>query len=108
VIGSLNLAGLRSTCPIDSDQTPGAADEAEECGDESLDHRTSFKSAGRKKTGCMMQPQPFRNSQPMSKSKSKNGNKETKKPKKVHVPNPPGLPASLAALAAAAPRPKRK
>jgi len=28
-------------------------------------------------------------------SKGKHGNKEAKKPKKVHVPNPPGLPASL-------------
>jgi hypothetical protein len=28
-------------------------------------------------------------------NKGKNGNKEVKKPKKVFVPNPPGLPASL-------------
>ena len=41
-------------------------------------------------------------------SKGKNGNKELKKPKKQHVPNPPGLPASLAPLAAAATRPKKK
>lgn len=28
-------------------------------------------------------------------TKGKHGNKEAKKPKKLHVPNPPGLPASL-------------
>lgn len=31
-------------------------------------------------------------------TKGQHGNKEAKKPKKVHVPNPPGLPASLAPL----------
>ncbi len=31
-------------------------------------------------------------------SSGKHGNKEAKKPKKVHVPNPPGLPAGLAPL----------
>ena len=41
-------------------------------------------------------------------SKGKNGNKEVKKPKKLHVPNPPGLPASLAAVGTAPPRPKKK
>jgi hypothetical protein len=33
-----------------------------------------------------------------SMSSGKHGNKEAKKPKKVHVPNPPGLPAGLAPL----------
>lgn len=41
-------------------------------------------------------------------SKGQHGNKEAKKPKKVHTPNPPGLPASLAPLAAALPRPKKR
>ncbi len=41
-------------------------------------------------------------------SKGKSGNKEVKKPKKLHVPNPPGLPASLAAVGTAPPRPKKK
>jgi hypothetical protein len=40
-------------------------------------------------------------------SKGKNGNKEAKKPKKVHVPNPPALPANLAALTPAG-RPKAR
>ncbi len=31
-------------------------------------------------------------------TQGKHGNKEAKKPKKVRVPNPPGLPASLAPL----------
>ena len=39
-------------------------------------------------------------------SKGKNG-KEEKKPKKAHVPNPPGLPANLAALTPAG-RPTKK
>jgi hypothetical protein len=41
-------------------------------------------------------------------TKSKNGNKEAKKSKKPYVPNPPGLPSSLVALATAAQRPKKK
>jgi len=31
-------------------------------------------------------------------TKGQHGNKEAKKPKKVHVPNPPGLPPGLAPL----------
>lgn len=31
-------------------------------------------------------------------SKRQNGNKEAKKPKKLHVPNPPGLPAAVASM----------
>jgi hypothetical protein len=41
-------------------------------------------------------------------NKGQHGNKEAKKPKKVHTPNPPGLPASLAPVAAAALRPKKR
>jgi hypothetical protein len=41
-------------------------------------------------------------------SKGKHGNKEAKKPKKVHAPNPPGLPASLAPTAASMLRPKKR
>jgi hypothetical protein len=41
-------------------------------------------------------------------SKGQSGNKEAKKPKKVHVPNPPGLPASLLPQAAGAQRPKKR
>ena len=41
-------------------------------------------------------------------SKGQNGNKEVKKPKKVFVPNPPGLPASLAPLVANPARPKKR
>jgi hypothetical protein len=41
-------------------------------------------------------------------SKGKNGNKETKKPKKVFVPNPPGLPASLLPSTASALKPKKR
>ena len=40
-------------------------------------------------------------------NKGKNGNKEAKKPKKVHVPNPPGLPAGLAPLGASSVRPRK-
>jgi hypothetical protein len=40
--------------------------------------------------------------------KSKNSNKELKKSKKLHVPNPPGLPASLAPVGTAPPRPRKK
>jgi hypothetical protein len=40
-------------------------------------------------------------------SKGKHGNKEAKKPKKVHVPNPPGLPPGLAPSLASTLRPKR-
>ena len=36
------------------------------------------------------------------------GNKETKKPKKIHVPNPPGLPANLAPAATGALKPKKR
>jgi hypothetical protein len=41
-------------------------------------------------------------------SKGKHGNKEAKKPKKAHVPNPPGLPAGLAPLAGNPARPKQR
>jgi hypothetical protein len=41
-------------------------------------------------------------------SNSKNGNKEAKKPKKVIVPNAPGLPASLAPLVANPMKPKKR
>jgi len=40
-------------------------------------------------------------------SKGQRGNKESKKPKKVHAPNPPGLPANLVPVAANAQRPKK-
>ncbi|MHB1668616.1 conserved hypothetical protein [Thiomonas sp. X19] len=41
-------------------------------------------------------------------TKGKHGNKEAKKPKKVHVPNPPGLPASLAPMIPNPLRPKKR
>jgi hypothetical protein len=41
-------------------------------------------------------------------SKRQHGNKEAKKPKKVHVPNPPGLPASLAPTVAQTLGPKKR
>lgn len=41
-------------------------------------------------------------------TKGKNGNKEAKKPKKAHVPNAPGLPASLVPIAASAQLPKKR
>ena len=41
-------------------------------------------------------------------TKGKHGNKEAKKPKKGHVPNPPGLPASLAPTVADTLRPKKR
>ena len=41
-------------------------------------------------------------------SKGQRGNKESKKPKKVHVPNPPGLPASLAPVEGSVPKPKKR
>lgn len=41
-------------------------------------------------------------------NKRKNGNKEAKKPKKVHVPNPPGLPPGLVPPVAGTPGPKRR
>ena len=40
-------------------------------------------------------------------SKGKHGNKEAKKPKKVHVPNPPGLPPGLAPSVASTLRPRK-
>jgi len=40
-------------------------------------------------------------------SKGKHGNKEAKKPKKVHVPNPPGLPPGLAPSPASTLRPRK-
>ena len=48
------------------------------------------------------------NHQKEAMSKGKQGNKEAKKPKKVHVPNPPGLPASLAPTVASMLRPKKR
>jgi hypothetical protein len=41
-------------------------------------------------------------------SKRQHGNKEAKKPKKAHVPNPPGLPAGLAPTVASTLGPKRR
>jgi len=41
-------------------------------------------------------------------TKGQHGNKEARKPKKVHVPNPPALPASLAPTAASMLRPKKR
>jgi hypothetical protein len=41
-------------------------------------------------------------------NKGQHGNKEAKKPKKVRVPNPPGLPASLAPMVAKAQRPPKR
>ena len=41
-------------------------------------------------------------------TKGQHGNKEAKKPKKVHVPDPPGLPANLAPVGGAALRPKKR
>jgi hypothetical protein len=41
-------------------------------------------------------------------TKGQHGNKEAKKPKKVHVPNPPGLPASLAPTVASTLKPKKR
>ncbi len=41
-------------------------------------------------------------------NKSQNGNKEAKKPKKVHLPNPPGLPASLTQKLPNALKPKKR
>ncbi len=41
-------------------------------------------------------------------TKGQHGNKEAKKPKKVHVPNPPGLPANLAPTVASTLRPKKR
>lgn len=41
-------------------------------------------------------------------SKGQHSNKEAKKPKKVHVPNPPGLPAGLAPLVANVLKPKKQ
>jgi len=41
-------------------------------------------------------------------SKGKHGNKEAKKPKKIYVPNPPGLPTNLAPTVASTVRPKKR
>ena len=41
-------------------------------------------------------------------TKGQHGNKEAKKPKKVHPPNPPGLPSSLVPVAVAAQLPKKR
>jgi hypothetical protein len=41
-------------------------------------------------------------------NKTKHGNKEAKKPKKVRVPNPPGLPAGLASMVASPLGPKKR
>jgi hypothetical protein len=41
-------------------------------------------------------------------SKGQHGNKEAKKPKKVHVPTPPALPASLAPIVTAPVRAKKR
>jgi hypothetical protein len=41
-------------------------------------------------------------------TKGQHGNREAKKPKKVHVPNPPGLPAGLAPTVASTLRPKKR
>lgn len=41
-------------------------------------------------------------------SKNTNGNKEAKKPKKVHLPNPPGLPESLTQKLPNALKPKKR
>lgn len=41
-------------------------------------------------------------------SKSQNGNKENKKPKQVHAPNPPGLPPGLLPAPAVTPKPKKR
>lgn len=41
-------------------------------------------------------------------TKGQHGNKEAKKPKRVPVPNPPGLPAGLAPLAGNPMRPKKR
>jgi hypothetical protein len=49
---------------------------------------------------------PTTGTHPMS--SSKHGNKEAKKPKKVIVPNAPGLPASLAPLVANPMKPKKR
>jgi hypothetical protein len=43
-----------------------------------------------------------------SMSSGKHGNKEAKKPKKVHVPNPPGTPAGLVPMAGHAVPPKKR
>jgi hypothetical protein len=41
-------------------------------------------------------------------SKGQNGNKEAKKPKKVHVPNPPGVPEGLVPRVPGMPAPKKR
>lgn len=41
-------------------------------------------------------------------TKGQHGNKEAKKPKKVPVPNPPGLPEGLAPLAGNPQKPKKR
>jgi len=53
----------------------------------------------------------LRDPQPLNEttmSKAKHGNKEAKKAKKIHAPNPPGLPAGLAPTVASMLRPKKR
>jgi hypothetical protein len=51
---------------------------------------------------------PLDHQKETSMTKGKNGNKEAKKPKKVHTPNPPGLPANLAQTVASTLGPKKR
>ena len=62
----------------------------------------------RKSMGCGAYHAPFPCSGVHSMTRGQHGNKEAKKPKKVHVPNPPGLPASLAPTVASTLRPKKR
>jgi hypothetical protein len=56
----------------------------------------------------VVQHPAFITSGPHPMNNAKHGNKEAKKPKKVIVPNAPGLPASLAPLAANPMKPKKR